>query len=112
MCPPRKPLEHIPGCRAARFNLHGKKGAAFFNNQVDLMAGLVPPEKNRGRKPLVIKGLHHLGHDVILEQGAPKGMREKLIFIMDAEQLAGEARVVEIQLGALDDPQIMLVIYD
>ena len=51
-----------------------------------------------------MKGFHNLGHDVILKQGAPKGMRENLIFVPDAEQLAGEARMVEIEFGTLDDP--------
>ena len=60
------------------------------------MAGLVPPEKKRGVKPLIIKKLYEFGQDVVLKPGAPKGIREKLVIIPDSEQLAGEPRVVEI----------------
>ena len=68
------------------------------------MAGLVAPEEDRWLPAVMEVRLGDLRHHVVLEDRAAQRVDGELSVLADPEEVAEEARVVEVELGAPDDP--------
>jgi len=86
------------------FDLHGNDGASQVDDQVDLVAGLVPPEEQRGILAGVGEHLVDLGQDERLEDVPAQGVGGEVLLVPDPQEVAEQAAVQEIQLRRPDDP--------
>lgn len=90
--------------RLARLDLDRDSPRARFDQQIDFVPGLVPPEKQIPGAGGVVFRLEQLGRDEVLEQVAAAGMDLEFGGAANAEQESEQADIDEVQLGSLDQP--------
>ena len=76
----------------------------MLDDQVDFSAVPIPVEEQTSRFALVQPMLDDLRHDPGLEDCASQGMCAQLLRCSYANQPAGQAGVIEVQLRGLDQP--------
>ena len=96
-------LERVRGDGLTCLDLDGEAVRAEVDEDVHLVAVGVAPEVQRGRLAVVEEELSKLGDDEVLEDGAPEGVGAEVLGAADAEEVAEQARIDEVELGALDE---------
>ena len=99
-------MKHVRGHGIARFDFHRVEKIRFFDQEVDFVPCPVAPEENRRCSSVVQIGLGDLCDYVVLENRPPERMRYDLGGLTDAQKLAEQACVVEVELGAFDHPLV------
>ncbi len=102
LCPPEEPVEHVRGHGIARFDFDRVKKICFFDQEVDFVPCPIAPEENRGCSSVVQIGFGDLCDHVVLENRPPERMRNDLGSLTDAQKLAEQTCIVEVELGAFD----------
>lgn len=91
--------------RGRGFDLHGLHGPeTALDEEVDLVLIAVAPERELRRPAFRMEGLECLVDDGGLEQRPVLRARQQLFRAVDAYEVAGEARVEEVELRRLDKP--------
>src|SRR6185295_202475 len=90
--------------RLGSLDLHQHESGTLLNYQINLQAAAVSI-KGEPRPASAMKvSLGDLGDDPSLEEGSPQRMGSELTGILDVEEIGGQTRVVEVELGSLDEP--------
>jgi hypothetical protein len=76
----------------------------LLDQYIDFITGVVAPEIEVRCQPLVVAAFHQFADDEVFEQGTARGMDGQMCSVANAHQMRGQAGVVEIQLGGLDQP--------
>ena len=95
-------LEEIPRNRSARLDLYRKHVAPAFENQIHLVTPAVPVKRHGVLSPPVEAVFQHFHQDEILEKAAPQGIAADMAFALHAQQIGGQADVIEIDLRRFD----------
>src|SRR5665647_2803435 len=89
------------GGHAPRLPRHARAGEV--EERVHLAPGPVPPEVQMRPLAVVAPYLEQLTDHEVLEDGAAQGMRAELLRSGDAEQVADQPCIEEVQFGRLDE---------
>ena len=105
-----QPVEHSAIDRLPGFDFDWEEVFAVFDHQVYFVSIGVPPEVQRRLNVGIHAGLHDLGNDVGLENRTAKAVKRQGFGVADVQQIADQTRVVEIQLRALDQPLVEVLL--
>ena len=100
----RKVLAEVRVERGGRLDLRGNKRSAGMLHKINFYALGVSIEIEVWSSAIVVGSFHRLKNDEIFEKTSTKRVAVQLFNITDFGQCAGEAGVVEIELGRLDEP--------
>ncbi len=101
--PPFEAAEEIAIDSRSAFDLYRDEFETVVNDDINLIAALVTPEIEVGRQSAVRTTFEEFSDHPCLEQGASLRMDEKLLHILDSDQIGGEAGIVEIELRGLGE---------
>ena len=93
---------HVPGDRLARFDFDRVETLAVFNEEIDLVSLGIPPVVQRRFHSSIEAGLTEFGNDVGLEDRAALAVQFQIPSRPDAQQIAKQSGIIEIQLRRFD----------